>query len=169
MTNSFRLTARITISAVLLAGGSYGLAAATIGSVTAATISQASQTREPHQPTRLVWAGVYTKEQAARGSLAYVQVCSRCHRDDLSGSQAILPLTGSAFFDRWNELKLFDLFAQIQSAMPHDNRVYVSAESTRDIVSFLLQKNGIPAGDKELSKDIEQLVDILITRPVPRK
>jgi len=169
MTHSFRLTAGITTSAVLLAGGSYGWSVAKAESAATAVIARTSQTRAPHQPTRMVWAGVYTKEQATRGRLAYVQFCSRCHRDDLSGGEAGPPLTGASFFNRWNELTLLDVFAYIQSAMPHDHEVYVSADSARDIVSFLLQQSGIPAGDEELSKDIEKLADILITRPPPRK
>jgi cytochrome c5 len=73
MTKSSRLTAIITIGAVLVLGVDYKMAA--------------SQTRAPHYANRIVWTGVYTHEQAARGKLAYTQLCSRCHREDLSGGE----------------------------------------------------------------------------------
>ena len=124
-----------------------------------------SQTRVPHAPTRIVWAGVYTHEQAVRGKLAYTQFCSRCHREDLSGGETGPRLNGAAFFDRWYGLELLDIFAEIESGMPHDYATFIPPDSARDIVSFLLKENGIPAGDKELSSDISELADILITRP----
>jgi hypothetical protein len=42
---------------------------------------------------------------------------------------------------------------------------FIPPDMARDIISFLLKENGIPAGDKELSSDISELADILITRP----
>lgn len=150
MTTSSRLS-RLAIGAVLVLGLGYRMAA--------------SQTRIPHNPTRVVWAGVYTEVQAARGKVAYTQFCSRCHREDLSGGEAGPRLKGSAFFDRWHDLEVLDLFAMIQGGMPHDKVVFVPAPSVRDIVGFLLKENGVPAGGKELSSDIEELADILITRP----
>jgi cytochrome c len=128
----------------------------------------ASQSHEPHQPTRSVWAGVYTQAQAARGKLAYTQSCSRCHREDLSGGETGTQLKGAAFFDRWHELTLFDVFAMIQSGMPHDHAVFIPKDPARDVVTFLLNENGIPAGDKELSSDMDELADIRITRPPAR-
>ena len=154
MTTSSRLTAVISMGAVLALGMNYGMAA--------------SQSQAPHYPTRLVWAGVYTQAQAARGQVAYAQSCSRCHRDDLSGGEKAPSLKGSAFFDRWHDLALFDVLAKIQSAMPHDTPTVLPADTARDIVTFLLRENGVPAGDKELSADVNELADILITSPSSR-
>ena len=151
MTKSSRLTAILSIGAMLVAGISYKLAA--------------SQAHAPHYPTRNVWAGVYTQEQSARGKLAYTQFCSSCHREDLSDGETGPQLKGSAFFDRWHNLELLDVFAKIQSGMPRDYTAFIAAASARDIVCFLLKENGVPAGDKELSANIEELSDILITRP----
>jgi cytochrome c5 len=153
MAKSPRLIVVMAVGAALILGSGYDMAA--------------SQARRPHQPTKVVWAGVYTPAQAARGKLAYTQYCSRCHREDLSGGQTVMPLNGAAFFDRWHQLTLFDLFAMIQSGMPHDHVVFIPKEAARDVVGFLLYENGIPAGDKELSSDIEELADILITRTPP--
>ena len=130
------------------------------------TLSQPSQaTAEQYRPLKTIWTGVYTKGQATRGGQAYTQVCVRCHRNDLSGGGKGHPLTGPSFFDRWHDLNLRDVFAYIQNSMPHDREVFVPADSARDIVSFLLEKNDVPAGNEALSKDIGTLGRILITRP----
>ena len=153
MTKRLRLTLVASISAILLASADTAL-------------SQASQTSaQTPQPFKTIWTGVYTKVQATRGGQAYTQACSRCHRDDLRGGDKGPSLTGPPFFDRWHDLKLRDVFAYIQSAMPHDHEVFVSADSARDILSFLLEKNEVPAGNEELSTDIDKLGQILITRP----
>ena len=151
MTTSSRLFAVMVFGAALVLGADYQMAA--------------SQSHTLHQPTRAVWAGVYTQAQAARGKQAYTQFCSRCHREDLSGGETGTQLKGAAFFDRWHELTLFDVFAMIQSGMPHDHALFIPKDRARDVVSFLLSENGIPAGDTELSTDIEELTDIRITRP----
>ena len=150
MTMTCRLTVIITMGVVLL--GVNGKMVA-------------SQIRTPHIPARVVWSGVYTQEQAARGTLAYRQFCSRCHREDLSGGEKGPQLKGAAFFDRWHDLTLLDVFTEVQGGMPHDWAVFIPAESARDIVSLLLKESGIPGGDKELPSDFEGLADILITRP----
>jgi hypothetical protein len=46
--------------------------------------------------------------------------------------------------------------------------VFVPADSARDIVAFLLEANGIPAGRKELSKNLAELADIRIPAPPAR-
>ena len=151
MTKSFQVTAGIALGAVLVLGAGYHMAA--------------SQTAAYHPPTRVVWAGVYTNAQAERGRQAYTQFCSRCHRDDLSGSETGPPLNGTAFFDRWHDRTLFDVFATIQGGMPHDYSTFIHADAAGDIVSFLLKENSVPAGDKELAANFDALTDILLTRP----
>jgi mono/diheme cytochrome c family protein len=39
------------------------------------------------QTTTSVWTGVYTTEQATRGTDLYQRVCSECHGDDLEGRE----------------------------------------------------------------------------------
>jgi mono/diheme cytochrome c family protein len=115
------------------------------------------------QPFRTVWSGVYTKEEATRGKEQAAQICSRCHGVDLKGGAA-RALTGSAFFDRWHDLKVLDAVAYIQSAMPHEHEVFVSADATREILAFIFQESGVPAGSEPMSKDLKTLDGILITR-----
>ena len=156
MMKSSPMTAGVILGAMLVLAADFHMAAA--------------QGAAYHPPTRPVWAGVYTSAQAERGRQVYTQFCSRCHRDDLRGSEASPPLNGTAFFDHWHDRTLFDLLATVQSSMPHDYTTFIHADAAADLVSFLLKENGIPAGDKELAANIDALTDVLITRsPSPTK
>ena len=50
--------------------------------------------------------------------------------------------------------------------MPQQKPASLSVQAYIDVVSFLLQKNGMPAGNTELPTDVEALGQILI---VPQK
>jgi quinoprotein glucose dehydrogenase len=146
--------------------------AAAIGSLLVALVyasipSRAFAAGQTFQPFKTVWIGVYTREQAARGKLAAAQTCNRCHGVDLKGGTAPA-LTRSAFFDRWHDLKLLDTIVYIQSAMPHGHDFFVSSDSARDIVAFMLQESGVPSGNEPTPKDADALANILITRPAKR-
>jgi S-disulfanyl-L-cysteine oxidoreductase SoxD len=160
----FRLTAA-TLSGFLVASAYHGAAGIQARSVATSKALSISQASAMPQLSRTVWDGVYTEEQATRGKQVYEQLCSSCHRSDLSGGDASRPLKGQPFFDRWHDRSLFDLSAIIQSFMPHDYHVFVPADSARDIVAFLLHENGIPAGNEALSPIGQQLAIIRITRP----
>ena len=116
-------------------------------------------------PPTTVWSGVYTEADAQRGKIAYTKRCATCHGADLKGGPGVAPIVGNPFFDRWHDLRVFDTFAYIQSAMRHDFRNFVPANEARDLVAFLLQQNGIPPGNQPLPKDYGVLNEILITFP----
>jgi hypothetical protein len=137
----------------------------------AAAVAASAQTVKPEerfQPFKTVWAGVYSADQADRGKQTAAQLCGRCHGADLKGGQAAHGLTGRIFFDRWNNLRLLDVTAYIQAAMPHEHEFVIPADSTRDIVGFMLRESGVPAGREPMPKDVNVLGDILIVRPPAR-
>ena len=102
------------------------------------------------QTTRTVLDGVYTAEQAARGGNGYVANCKVCHEGlDQDGPD----LTGSAFVDRWREDKLDVLFTFMRTNMPGNQPGRLSENTYVDVLAFLLQGNGFPAGSKELTAD----------------
>jgi hypothetical protein len=111
-----------------------------------------------------VLAGVYSAEQAARGQEAFLQNCARCHRADLGGQNA-RPLKGQYFLDHWREFKLELLFNQIRANMPppDQRRGEISDQTYLDIMTFLLQGNGLPTGPRELK--IDQLDKITLVGP----
>ena len=47
-----------------------------------------TQTTQTTQTTKSVWNGVYTSEQAARGTELYRGKCAECHGDDLEAGKA---------------------------------------------------------------------------------
>jgi mono/diheme cytochrome c family protein len=110
--------------------------------------------------------GVYTAAQAKRGQAGYEAKCASCHRADLSGFSGP-PLKGDLFMDRWREFNLNVLFDLIQNTMPADNPGTLSAAAYLDIQAYLLQANGIPAGNRELTADVVAST-LLVGRDGPR-
>jgi mono/diheme cytochrome c family protein len=101
-------------------------------------------------PQSNVLAGVYTAAQAHRGEEVYTAQCASCHRADLSGFSGP-PLKGDLFMDRWREFTLDVVFHLIKNTMPATNPGGLSEPAYLDVLSYLLQVNQIPAGNKELA------------------
>jgi sarcosine oxidase len=93
--------------------------------------------------------GVYTQTQARKGAETYNKYCSACHtRAEHSGE---------AFRSTWGGRTTFELFDYLRTTMPSDNPGRLSRGEYTDIVAFLLQQNGMPAGPRRLSADPKQL------------
>jgi quinoprotein glucose dehydrogenase len=128
--------------------------------------SAPGQSAPSHEgPFPTVWSGVYSKAEADRGRQAYKQLCSRCHGTDLKGGLTAPGLVGAKFFDRWHDLRLGDVVAYIQAAMPREHQFYVPADSARAIVGLMLEESGVPSGQEDMSTDVSVQHAILITRP----
>ena len=94
--------------------------------------------------------GVFTDVQAKRGESAYGMNCAGCHGEDLYG-RAMGPLRGDHFLDRWREDSLDVLFTHIRTRMPANAAGSLSEAAYLDILAYLLQVNGYPAGSRELT------------------
>lgn len=121
-----------------------------------------------------VWERVYSDEQAKRGEQLYKTSCSYCHRDDLSGgffddgtgrapALAGARAFNSSFAERWNDASLAEVLATIASTMPQNRPASLNLQAYVDILTYLLSKNGIPSGPRELSTDLETLQQIVVT------
>jgi quinoprotein glucose dehydrogenase len=121
------------------------------------------------QAARTVWDGVYTEAQAERGRASYEQTCRSCHRDDLRGDNTAPSLVGESFLFLWGDMEVGELSARIQKIMPPERPGSLSVQTYADIVAFVLQKNGFPAGERELPAEpgAAQIV-ITPTRPSQR-
>ena len=108
---------------------------------------------------KTVWAGVYTAAQAARGQAAYSAACSSCHRDDLSGPFSEV-LKGERFMNNWQEQTLFSLFNLMATTMPQLSPGSLKPATFVDIVSYVLQVNGFPAGPNELTVPVLRNVQV---------
>jgi S-disulfanyl-L-cysteine oxidoreductase SoxD len=120
------------------------------------------------EPQRTVWDGVYTAAQAERGSTAYAQSCASCHAEDLRGRSTAPSLVEESFTFLWADMSLGDLFERTRTRMPSDRPNSLPAETYADIIAFIAQRNGYPAGSGELGTNAEVLKQILITgKPRP--
>ena len=121
------------------------------------------------QPSRSVWDGVYTADQAKRGADAYSQECAECHGLALNGGEMAPPLSGGEFMSNWNGLTVGDLFDRIRTSMPADNPGKLSRDKIADILAHILSVNQFPAGSMELPRQSEVLKDIRIEASKPEK
>lgn len=112
---------------------------------------------------RTVWDGVYTEAQAERGRVAYAQSCASCHADDLRGRSTAPSLVEESFAFLWEDMSIGDLFESTRSRMPSDRPGSLAGATYADILAFIAQKNGYPAGATELPNDLEALKRIRIT------
>jgi len=113
------------------------------------------------------WDGIYTAEQAKRGEAVYTDVCSPCHGPDLGGTDLAPALTGADFASNWNDMKISDLFDRVSQTMPLSSPGSLSAQQYADVISFILQKSGAPAGTTELPSTKEPLTSIKFVAKKP--
>src|SRR5258706_10612661 len=95
--------------------------------------------------------GRYTPSQATAGRTAYQTNCASCHGADLSGQASTPPITGSGFLSTWGRRTVADLFSFLKSSMPPSTVGSLSDLEYLNIVAFMLQTNGAPAGDQPLT------------------
>ena len=108
-------------------------------------------------------SGVFTAAQAERGKTEYVPSCAACHgvalvprNDDVPG------LSGVPFEYSWHGKTVAERFEQISTTMPYNAPRSLTAQQYVDILAYILQFNGYPAGDAELPPDVGALRHIVI-------
>jgi mono/diheme cytochrome c family protein len=116
--------------------------------------------RAQDQPSRSVWDGVFTAEQAERGSGIYRRACASCHGDELTGGESAPALVGGAFLANWDGLTAGDLFERIRTSMPQDRPGRLSRQENAAVLAFMLSMNKFPEGKTELPQRTELLKDI---------
>jgi cytochrome c len=114
------------------------------------------------QAQKTVWDGVYTEEQAKRGSDVYAEKCAMCHGDSLGGVESAPALTGPAFYANWEGESLNALFERIRMSMPQDNPGSLSRAQNADIVAHILRVGGYPAGSMPLDGQAGALTPIKV-------
>lgn len=110
--------------------------------------------------------GAYTTEQAERGRNEYTTACAHCHRSDLLGDvrREIPSLVEDDFFVRWSGRTAGELFNMISKDMPADKPGRLETAAYADILAYILQTNGFPAGPTELRTDADRLAQIVIEK-----
>src|SRR5687768_8642955 len=87
-----------------------------------------------------VTTGVFTVAQAARGEAVYTTSCALCH--------TMAQHSGTGFAAAWNGRRVADLYDIIRNTMPLDNPGGLSDQEYVDVVAYMLQLNGVPAGKR---------------------
>jgi mono/diheme cytochrome c family protein len=116
------------------------------------------------QTTSTVWNAVYTTTQARRGETIFKDECAVCHAEDLTGADGPA-LKGEPFTLAWEGRSLGRLFQRVRRMPPR--RAPMELEDSRDALAFILQANGYPPGERELSTDASSLEEIAIV-PKPQ-
>ena len=114
------------------------------------------------ETTSTVLDGVFSAEQASRGSEVYTQNCESCHGPELRGGEMAPSVAGSDFIVFWVDLPVGALFERIKVSMPEDAPGRLSDEEYTDVVAYLLDANAYPAGETELQADQTALDMIMI-------
>jgi cytochrome c len=115
---------------------------------------------------RTVWDGVYTTPQAARGKTIYAAECQSCHGENLSGgfdaAEQVPALKREDFGLTRRDLN--NLYGFVLESMPRNEPGNLSAGNAVDVIAYILQQNGFPAGGTDLVPDPSVLEAILIVK-----
>jgi mono/diheme cytochrome c family protein len=94
----------------------------------------------------------YTTVQAGRGLAVFTNVCSTCHGRN--------EFTGQMFALTWRAEPLAALFEHVSTNMPQDRPGSLTPQQYIDVVSYILQLNGIQPGARELTPDVALLARV---------
>jgi mono/diheme cytochrome c family protein len=99
--------------------------------------------------------GIYTKAQADGAKKQFDKICAECHAFTVAAKKKPKDLTlgDEPFFESWTGRPVVDLVNVIVLTMPNDGSAVVSEAEAVDLVAYMLQQNGFPAGSKPLTKD----------------
>jgi alcohol dehydrogenase (cytochrome c) len=101
---------------------------------------------------------VFTTAQAQHGQDVYMRTCASCHGESLTGGTAP-SLSGVAFQGSWShpDMKLDDLLFLVSTTMPPNSSFLLTEQDHADVVAYILESNGIPAGPTALAVGAEGL------------
>ena len=103
--------------------------------------------------------GWYTTEQAAAGKKLYQAQCANCHGAKLEGGTGPA-LNGTSWHQMYGGAKLLAVWGEIKGPMAQDAGTTFTTQQSLDVLSYLLQQNGLPAGTQALA-DTQELSDVL--------
>ncbi|WP_297372386.1 cytochrome c [Acidocella sp.] len=93
---------------------------------------------------------LYTADQAKAGAQVYDTNCAMCHGADLNGG-AGPALAGQSFASAGAQKTVGAVFSQTTSMMPATQPGSLTHEQYEDVMAYILQQNGYPAGPTKLS------------------
>lgn len=113
----------------------------------------------PGMAVSSLWAAVasaaplpalFTQQQAKIGHMTFETHCSMCHGKKLQGISAPT-LVGQDFASAGNNYTVAAIFGELSQQMPAGDPGSLSHKDYTDIMAFILNKNGYPAGKTPLT------------------
>jgi len=98
--------------------------------------------------------GIFTSVQADRGEALFNSVCSECH-DQADWME-------SGVKGRWEDQSVFQLWYYINDRMPYDDPFSLTRQQVTDVLTYILELNGLPAGTNELGVEDDDIDDFWI-------
>lgn len=111
---------------------------------------------EEMEPGWSVDEPLYTDEQADWGRELFVRNCSHCHE--------VADFTSSSFLFGWGNGSVADLHRFVSTRMPFDNPGRLDANEYLAILAHILRLNRMPAGNRELGAEDQDLTEIRLER-----
>jgi len=113
-----------------------------------------------------IWTGIFSAQQAQRGEEEYVRNCAMCHGYDLVSADGDAPsLTGPAFNFGWRGRTIAERYDLVRSTMPPSYSDSLTHQEHLDIITYILQFNGYPAGSHELKAEERGLLESIVMEP----
>ncbi len=108
--------------------------------------------------------GIYTKAQADAAKAQFDKVCANCHAFTVAAIKRPedLSLGDEPFLRKWEGRALAELITVIVMTMPNDGSAVVSDDEAVNLLAYVLQQNGFPAGPAPLTKET---ASALLARP----
>lgn len=124
-------------------------------SVVIALLSSALAACAPTTATPAPAQRTFTDSQATRGLGWFDATCLSCH--------LVHEVSSAEFKFRWGGRSALDLYDRISTTMPEDAPGTLSRRAYTDIVSYLMQINGLPAGTVPLTADSLALASVRLS------
>lgn len=99
--------------------------------------------------------GIYTKAQADGAKAQFDKICADCHAFTVAAKKRPndLPLGDEPFLSKWTGKTVDELVTVIVLTMPNDGSAVVSEAEALNLMAYVLQQNGYPAGATPLTKE----------------
>ena len=113
--------------------------------------------------------GFYTPAQAEAGRAVFDRSCATCHMSDLSGAFEAPELAGPNFQLAWGARPVGELFDLVRVSMPPGQGGALGDEAYTNVIAYILQANGVPAGTQALAPGQETGIAVGVQpgRPTP--
>ncbi|WP_051303848.1 c-type cytochrome [Calidithermus chliarophilus] len=102
----------------------------------------------------------YSPAQAERGRALSLRQCAACHGPRLEGRYGP-PLAGPRFLARWGGRTAEELARYVAARMPQGRAGTLEEAEVLDLLAFILQANGYPAGKQALQTKTLKQIQIL--------